>query len=127
MTDNWREGVDRELRHLSEKIDLRLAALEKALVLQAAEYERRMGVLNHEGARLKEAAALSVSHEKYESNRAGDQRELAALREKMANDQKQIMEHIHTQAGMAIVKARMWSGVAIAVGIVSALASWFAG
>ena len=68
-----------EMAHLREVQTLlegfrkeRDAWRESALILQAAEYERRMTVLNHATERMNAAAAHSVSRDTYEADRKGD-------------------------------------------------------
>lgn len=104
MTDQrdgepWREWIERELRHLEEKIDLRLGSREKALELQAAEYERRLRELNHEAERLKEAASKAVSREKYDADREGDRAALDLVK-------AQVIEEAAKHAGREIEKSK---------------------
>jgi hypothetical protein len=66
MTDIDR--LEAEIRHLREMMDLRFDAISKALELQAAEYERRLGVLNHENERIGQIQAQGVSNEKFDGH-----------------------------------------------------------
>jgi len=59
---------DDEIISLREYIDLRFASAEKALTLQAGEYERRLHDLNGESARIRAAADRSVSRELYDKS-----------------------------------------------------------
>jgi hypothetical protein len=53
--------------HIREVLGLELKARDAALQLQALEYERRLQTLNHENARILEAASKSVSLERFEA------------------------------------------------------------
>ena len=55
-----------ELKALREQTDLRFAAGEKALQLQAAEYDRRLAALNGEAERLRQMQVSFVPREVYE-------------------------------------------------------------
>jgi hypothetical protein len=66
MTDIDR--LEAEIRHLREMMDLRFDAISKALELQAREYERRLGVLNHENERIVQIQAQGVSNEKFDGH-----------------------------------------------------------
>jgi len=77
--------VDEKLRHLQDLFDHRLAATEKALVLQAAEYERRLDDLNHERARELQERGRTLPreifegfHREYDEFRRKAETELAA-------------------------------------------------
>ena len=59
-----RADLEREIAHLHRLLEER----DKALVLQAREYERRLEDLNHEASRIAEAARQSVPREKYEAD-----------------------------------------------------------
>lgn len=61
---------------------------EKALQLQASEYERRLQTLNHEYARIAEVLAKSVSQERFEEYvKSEREREVERSKtDKMAND-----------------------------------------
>ena len=59
-----RTDLERELAHLHRL----LAERDKALVIQAREYERRLDDLNGEADRIAEAAAKSVPREQYQSD-----------------------------------------------------------
>jgi hypothetical protein len=58
--------VNAEISHLREIVELRAAFLEKALALQAAEYERRLQGLNNEHARLAQSNAEHVSRQLFD-------------------------------------------------------------
>lgn len=87
----------RDLSHLRELFDLRLGEMEKrfveredsrekALALQAEEYERRLDGLNNENERILDAQSKSVSLEKFEAEEDKTSKELnriAALQNKM--------------------------------------------
>jgi hypothetical protein len=57
-----------ELRdiHIREVLAIELRHRDRALEVQAREYERRLNTLNHENERILAAAALSVSTEKFD-------------------------------------------------------------
>ena len=55
-----------ETQHLREIMQLQLGAVEKARTLQAEEYERRLALLNHEAAQLKDMQATYVPREVFE-------------------------------------------------------------
>jgi hypothetical protein len=59
---------DADFRLLKADADNRAAAL----IMQAAEYERRLDALNHEAARINAANAQNVSREVYDADRRGD-------------------------------------------------------
>jgi hypothetical protein len=59
-----RAELERELAHLRELLTER----DKALLLQATEYERRLDLLNHEHARAAENWRLSLPRERYEAD-----------------------------------------------------------
>jgi hypothetical protein len=56
-----------ETQHLREVMQLQLSAVEKARELQAAEYERRLALLNHEAAQLKDMQAQYVPREVFDN------------------------------------------------------------
>lgn len=70
MTDpdvvRLRDYFERLLHEQERRYELRLDQMDKALTLQAKEYERRLNSLNHEAARILAAAEKSVSLEKFE-------------------------------------------------------------
>jgi hypothetical protein len=57
-----------ELRdiHIREVLAIELRHRDRALEVQAREYERRLNTLNHENERILQAAALAVSNEKFD-------------------------------------------------------------
>lgn len=72
-----------ELRAADQAIvQERMASADKALQLQAKEYERRMELLNNEAQRLERAAALTVSRDTWD----GFQKEYAALEKRVATE-----------------------------------------
>jgi DNA repair exonuclease SbcCD ATPase subunit len=56
----------RQLELTITRIEEKLEAERKALELQATEYERRLELLNHEHARAREMASLTVTSERFE-------------------------------------------------------------
>ncbi len=56
---------DARLAHLREVMDLRIQAADKALVMQAAEYQRRLDELNHAAQRLTAMQERFVSSDVY--------------------------------------------------------------
>ena len=69
-----RADLERELAHLHTLLGER----DKALLIQAREYERRLEALNHEADRIAEAARQSVPREKYEADEKARTRLLIA-------------------------------------------------
>ena len=68
-TQSVREILEHKIQALEEKTNLRFDAWDHALKLQALEYERRLGILNGEQARLAEERARFVLNEIYEIHR----------------------------------------------------------
>lgn len=62
QTKEVQTAIEREIAHLKELHRAEMDAIKLALNLQAKEYERRLGELNHEAERL----ALMVPREEYE-------------------------------------------------------------
>lgn len=56
-----------DLDHYKEVISLKFAESEKALQIQATEYERRLEVLNHEAAQLKDMQSTYVSRDLFDA------------------------------------------------------------
>ena len=71
VADDVRERLARleereaNVAKLRELLDIKLAAQAMALELQAKETERRLGDLNHENARIKEAQSMSIERSVY--------------------------------------------------------------
>ena len=83
-----------ETQHLREVMQLQLGAVEKARELQAAEYERRLALLNHEAAQLKDMQAMYVPREVFE----GTMKELGGKIDKMIDSaSKNLPREIHEQ------------------------------
>lgn len=57
---------------MDRRVDDGFATRDEALVLQSKEYERRLGDLNHEAARIAAAAEKSVNREVYDVDRQAD-------------------------------------------------------
>jgi len=66
--ENW-DGKERRngINHLKELMCLKIESNEKALELQAKEYERRLENLNHEAERLRSMASTYLPRELYEA------------------------------------------------------------
>jgi phage host-nuclease inhibitor protein Gam len=71
MTDNEVAQLIERIDSLRRELVLRSDTQEKALQIQAKEYERRLEALNHEAAQLKDMQAKYLPRETYEV----DQRE----------------------------------------------------
>ena len=78
MEDEVERQLRREIAQLKELINTKVEAqnclnrerwvnMDKALALQAKEYERRLDNLNHEAERIKSFQSLSVSRELYDA------------------------------------------------------------
>jgi hypothetical protein len=133
------EGLRREITALREWFDRELMLRDKALELQAKEYERRLEVLNHAHAAAVEAQAKTVPREMYDSDRKGQEQALAtALVEqrrtfdayKAAQDdtegerskafqiwKDEINAKLASQAGAAAASAKTWALI-MAVGAI---------
>ena len=90
------------INHLKELLEVKLESAEKALTLQAKEYERRLADLNGEAARLMEMQSKYLPRETYEIQHR-------ELQSKIETNQKLIF------IGMGIVLAiefilRVWKG-----------------
>jgi hypothetical protein len=59
--------IDARFLHMERSFDSAMAALAKALELQAVEYERRLSALNGEAGRIARIASESVSKELFDS------------------------------------------------------------
>ena len=64
-----REYLEHKICALDKRIDERLCSRDNALALQAKEYERRLGDLNHEQARLLADRERFLPRETYEAHR----------------------------------------------------------
>jgi hypothetical protein len=83
-----------ETSHLREVMQLQLGAVEKARALQAEEYERRLALLNHEAAQLKDMQTMYVPREVFE----GTMKELGGKIDKMLEaSAKNLPREIHEQ------------------------------
>jgi hypothetical protein len=83
-----------ETQHLREVMQLQLGAVEKARQIQAEEYERRLALLNHEAAQLKDMQAMYVPREVFE----GQMKELGMKIDKMIDASvKNLPREIHEQ------------------------------
>ena len=65
-TERTAYELHREIVALKESIHVEFAYRDKALQMQATEYERRLEILNHENQRILDAGALAVSNEKFD-------------------------------------------------------------
>jgi hypothetical protein len=65
---DFKELMAERCRGCNKLNEEKFAALEKALLLQAGEYERRLGLLNGEADRLRRMQETYVSRELYESH-----------------------------------------------------------
>lgn len=118
----WREWLEREVRaleekieHLEEKFDLQIQNRDDNLESQAREYERRLKELNHEAERLKEAALLSVSREKYDADREADRAQMDVIK-------AQVIEEAAKHAGREVEKSKgMTIGLAVLAIAISVL------
>ena len=79
ITVSLREYFESQVRHERELRESAERAANAALALQAAEYERRLADLNHEAARLKEAAEQSVPREVYGAQASARDKRLGDL------------------------------------------------
>lgn len=68
-----------ELEHLEEMITLKFSEREKALELQAKEYDRRLEHLNGEATKLTRMQATYIPREVYEANKKENDDKIAAL------------------------------------------------
>ena len=83
-----------ETSHLREVMQLQLGAVEKARALQAEEYERRLALLNHEAAQLKDMQTMYVPREVFE----GEMKALGAKIDKMLEASvRNLPREIHEQ------------------------------
>lgn len=73
--------LENEIKAIREAIDLRFAATEKALELQAIEYDRRMTTLNHETSRM----SNYVPRETWETQHAAVTKDINNLQNFQAN------------------------------------------
>lgn len=83
--------VERLIAHESQLRQTELTARDHALNIQAAEYERRLDMLNHAHARAMEERTHTVSRELFEEFRRGD---FAILR-------KAVDDHLAERRGVA--------------------------
>ena len=100
MSDDLRV-LEVQIKHEREMREELGRLLERALVLQAKEYERRLDALNHEYERILAAEARSVSSERYDANRKAD-RELMAAMNLRLNAQKEELIRLATLIAVAV-------------------------
>ena len=82
MPDETQWTIETLKEHLEDVYDARLDAMERALTLQAKEYARRLGVLNHAYENAEQIRGTYLNADKYETQRRSDNdaRELALER-----------------------------------------------
>jgi hypothetical protein len=117
-----REYIDRELKHLRELIEQRIKASETALDLQAAEYERRMEILNNDRAEARRKEADLVSKQQYDIYiRDAEKRaeELANSTQKLAKEVGERINGVVKELGdrLSICEGRLAAGFAWGAGM----------
>ncbi len=106
-----RDDLEREIHHLRELLDER----DKALGLQANEYERRLAMLNGEAARLREMQQSYVPREVFENSAKENQGRVDAVAREVAARTDGLEEQLRASfkdradlhAELALVKAKV--------------------
>lgn len=90
------------IKFLEEKfknVDARFDAIDKATILQAREYERRLEALNHENARILQAQEKSVSVEKFDGAQSQISQRIDNTKDDLRKDILELKEFKQKQEG----------------------------
>lgn len=116
MTDNEVAKLKERIDSLRRELILRSETQDKALQIQAREYERRLETLNHEASQLKAMQSTYVPRETYEMS----QREVLAKYEELKT-------YKDTMTGKASQTQVIVAYVISFIGVVIAVAGFFIG
>lgn len=109
------ERVSDRITHQKEMLDLQTKLTERALQLQAEEYERRLDHLNNEHKRAEEARSRTVSMDTYVS----DQRNYTVFRD----DMKTFKDNLNGKIAVAVaIGGAIWA--IIVAGAVMLIQGW---
>ena len=115
---------DHQVASLRNEWRIQEGANKIALELQEKEYARRLDALNHESARIQQAAARSVSAELYQADKNALCTRMDVLEKRLIENKDVVTANINQQAGYAAAWGKFAIMVAIALPLLMQIIRW---